>query len=98
LFVAAVCLCVDNEHTKDQVAKRLLNTFAYWSITQIDDGEYSLVVNNEGREWITKEPLPLAAAARSIDSESTEGAGGDVQLTSNILDRAKRLDVHLAKD
>jgi hypothetical protein len=97
LFVATVCLCVDNENTKNQVAKRLLNTIAYWSITQIDDGEYSLVVNSEGREWNTTEPLPLAAAVRSIDSESTEGTGGDLQLTANILDRAKRLDVHLAK-
>jgi hypothetical protein len=80
------------------VAKRLLNTVVYWSITPIDEGGYSLVVNNEGREWCTTEPLSLAAAVRAFDSESTEGAGGDLQLTSNVLDRAKRLDVHPAKN
>jgi hypothetical protein len=86
-----------NEGTRDQLQKRPLNTSAYWSITRIDEGEYSLAVNHEGREWTTQEPLPLAAAVRSFDSESTEGTGGDLQLTPDILDRAKRLDVHLAK-
>ena len=97
LFVAAICRCVLSEGTRDHVSTRPLNTLAYWSIIKIDEGEYSLAVNHEGCEWTTQEPLPLAAAVRSFDSESTEGAGGDLQLTPDILDRAKKLDVHLAK-
>jgi hypothetical protein len=70
---------------------------AYWSITWIDDGQYSLAVSNDGREWNTQEPLPLAAAVRAFDSESTEGAGGDLQLEPTIMDRARKLDVRPVK-
>ena len=74
-----------------------MDTLAYWSLTQIDDGRYSLTVNNEGREWKTQEPLPLAAAVLAFDSESTEGAGGDLQLEPTIVNRARKLDVRLVK-
>ena len=97
LFVAAVCLCVSDKDTNDQFPERVLDTVAYWSITRIDDGQYSLAVSNDGREWNTQEPLPLAAAVRAFDSESTEGAGGDLQLEPTIMDRARKLDVRPVK-
>jgi len=67
------------------------------AITRIDDGQYSLAVSNDGREWNTQEPLPLAAAVRAFGSESSEGAGGDLQLEPTIMDRAGKLDVRPVK-
>ena len=95
LFVAAMCLCVPGK--PEQTAKLLVDSSALWTIALIEGADYSLVVNHDGREWSTREPLRLAAAVRAFKSDS-DGTGGELQLTAHLLKGAASLEIHLSNN
>jgi hypothetical protein len=94
-FVSAVCLCIGGRGTPSQLAGQVRDTVAYWSITHVENNQFTLTINNEGREWSSADPLPLMTAVRAFGAEEAEdGAGGDLQLTDAVLKRAQQLARH----